>query len=350
MKGTMKALVKDKPGPGAVLKTVDIPQVGPQEVLVKPRATSICGTDLHIYNWDNWAQKRLKPPFIIGHEVAGDIVELGSEVRGWEIGDYVSVECHKVCGVCYHCRTGQAHICSNYTILGVDFNGVFAEYVSVPVTNLWRNKPSLTPEVASLQDPIGNAVLTTLSHDVTTKTVLVMGCGAIGIFCVGIASAAGAEQVIAIDVNDYRLNMAAKLGATSIINARQLNVIEEVRRLTDGEGVDIMLEMSGNEKAFHDALSTVKNGGRVSLLSVYPDKVTMDLAEEVVFKGLTILGITGREIWNTWYKTAGLLNSGKLDVNPVITHKFPLEEFEEGFRLMNAGLSGKVILYPHMPK
>lgn len=345
----MKALVKEAPGPGAVLKTVDIPQIGPLDVLVKPRATSICGTDLHIYNWDNWAKKRLKPPFIIGHEVAGDIVEIGSDVRGWQVGDYVSVECHKVCGVCYHCRTGQAHICSNYKILGVDFDGVFAEYVRVPVTNLWRNKPSLPPEVASLQDPIGNAVLTTLSHDIPTKTVLVMGCGAIGIFCVGIASAAGAQQVIAVDVNDYRLNMAAQLGATSVLNGRQVNVAQEVRRLTDDEGVDIMLEMSGNEKAFHEALSTVKNGGRVSLLSVYPEKVSIDLAEEVVFKGITLVGITGREIWNTWYKTAGLLNSGKLDVTPVITHKFLLEDFTEGFRLMNSGQSGKVILYPHMP-
>lgn len=347
MKGTMKALVKERPGPGAVLQMVDIPAIGPLEVLVKPRATSICGTDLHIYNWDNWAQHRIKPPVTFGHEVAGEIVEIGSDVKGWQLGDYVSVECHKVCGVCYHCRTGQAHICSNYEILGVDFNGVFAEYVKVPVTNLWRNDPNLSPEVASLQDPIGNAVLTTLSHDVTTKTVLVMGCGAIGIFCVGIASAAGAEQVIAVDVNDFRLNMAAQLGATSILNATKVNVVEEVRRLTGGEGIDIMLEMSGNEKAFHDALSTVKNGGRVSLLSVYPEKVTMDLAEEVVFKGITILGITGREIWNTWYKTAALLNSGKLDVAPIITHKFPLEQFEEGFRLMNSGQSGKVILYPH---
>lgn len=346
MKGKMKALVKNKPGPGAELMMVDIPTIGPHDVLVKPKATSICGTDLHIYNWDRWAAQHINPPLIFGHEVAGEIVEIGAEVEGWKIGDYVSVECHKVCGVCYQCRTGQAHICKNYQILGVNFDGVFAEYVRVPASNLWRNKAELPPEVASLQDPIGNAVLTTLSHEVTTKTVLVMGCGAIGIFCVGIAAAAGAEKVIAVDVNDFRLQMAQNMGADLTLNAARVNVVDEVMKATDGEGVDLMLEMSGNEKAFHDGLRTVKNGGAVSLLSVFPEKVTMDLATEVVFRGIIMVGITGRRIWDTWYKTSALLNSGKLDVTPIITHRFPLEDFEEGFRLMNAGQSGKVILYP----
>lgn len=345
MNGKMRAIVKDKPGPGAVLTQVDIPKIGPHEVLVKPKAVSICGTDLHIYNWDNWSAHRIKPPLTIGHEVAGTIVEVGDEVEGWQVGDYVSVECHRICGQCYQCRTGQSHICQSYKILGVDFDGVFADYVRVPATNLWRNKESLPPETASLQDPIGNAVLTTLSQEITTKTVAVMGCGAIGMFCVGIAAAAGAEKVYAIDVNDYRLNIAEKMGAYMVINAARDNVIDLIMEDTGGEGVDVLLELSGNETAFQNGLKIVKNGGTVGELSVFPDKVNVDLSTDVVFKGITIHGITGRKMWDTWYKTAALVNSGKLDVAPIVTHKLPFEHFKEGFDTMNSGESGKVILY-----
>ncbi len=346
MKGKMKAIVKNEAGAGAVLKEVKIPEVGPHDVLVEAEAVSICGTDLHIYNWDNWSANRIKPPLIIGHEIAGKIVEVGGEVEGWKVGDYVSVECHKICGQCYQCRTGQAHLCRNYSILGVDFDGVFADYVRVPATNLWRNKESLPSEVASLQDPIGNAVLTTLSHDISTKTVIVMGCGAIGMFCVGIAAAVGAEKIYAVDVNDYRLGIAEKMGAAVVINALRTDVVDAIMEDTGGEGVDILLEMSGNAVALKNGLKLVKNGGSVSLLSVYPEEVCIDLSNDVVFKGLTIKGITGRRMWDTWYKTAALLNSGSLDVSPIITHKLPMERFEEGFQAMNAGECGKVILYP----
>ncbi len=346
MRGKMKAIVKDEAGTGLVLKEVRIPEIGPHDVLIETRAVSICGTDLHIYNWDQWSARRVKPPLIIGHEIAGKIVEVGGEVDGWKVGDYVSVECHKICGQCYQCRTGQAHLCRNYTILGVDFDGVFADYVRVPATNLWKNKETLPPEVASLQDPIGNAVLTTLSHEISTKTVVVMGCGAIGMFCVGIAAASGAEKIYAVDVNDYRLGIAKKMGASVTINALRTDVVEAIMEDTGGEGVDVLLEMSGSAEALKKGLKVVKNGGSVSLLSVYPEEVSLDLSNDVVFKGLTIKGITGRRMWDTWYKTAALLNSGSLDVSPVITHRLPMERFEEGFQAMNSGECGKVILYP----
>lgn len=346
MYGKMKAIVKNETGTGAVLKEVKIPEIGPHDVLVETKAVSICGTDLHIYNWDQWSARRVKPPLIIGHEIAGKIVEVGGEVEGWKAGDYVSIECHKICGQCYQCRTGQAHLCRNYTILGVDFDGVFADYVKVPATNLWNNKETLPPEVASLQDPIGNAVLTTLSHEISTKTVVVMGCGAIGMFCVGIAAASGAEKIYAVDVNDYRLDIAKKMGASVTLNALRTDIVDAIMEDTSGDGVDVLLEMSGSAEALKKGLKVVKNGGSVSLLSVYPEEVCLDLSNDVVFKGLTIKGITGRRMWDTWYKTAALLNSGSLDVSPVITHRLPMERFEEGFQAMNAGECGKVILYP----
>jgi len=345
LKGTMKALVKETHGKGAKLKSVDIPRIGSHDTLVKVIATSICGTDLHIYNWDKWAASRMKPPVIFGHEMAGKVVEIGSEVEGVKVGDYVSLECHKVCGKCYQCRTGQAHVCKNYTILGVDFDGCFAEYVKVPETNLWKNQHNIKPEVASLQDPIGNAVLATLSVDITGKSVAIIGCGAIGLFSVGIAKVSGASRVYAIDINDYRLEIARKMGATSVINPNKVNLIEALQAETNMEGIDVVVEMSGKEKALQDGLKIVKNGGTVSLLGIPEDKVTIDLANDVVFKGISMIGVTGRQLFKTWYKTAGFLN-GALDVTSVITHKMKLDDYEEAFRIMNSGECGKIVLYP----
>lgn len=330
MKGKMKALVKDKAGPGAVMRHLDIPEIGPHDVLVKVLAASICGTDLHIYNWDNWAALRMKPPVVMGHEMAGEIVALGSEVNSCLEGDYVSLECHKACGKCYQCRTGQAHVCRDYTILGVDFDGCFAEYVRVPETNLWKNNRQIPPEVACLQDPVGNAVLATLSADITGKTVMITGCGAIGLFAVGVAGVAGAAKVYAVDINDYRLEIAKRMGAAVVINPDRQSVFEEVLLDTKGCGVDVVVEMSGDERCLHNGLKTVKNGGRVALLGIPKDKVSLDLANEVVFKGITLAGITGREIFATWYKTSALLN-GVLDVSPVITHRMKLAEFKNAF-------------------
>ena len=346
MKGKMKALVKDKAGPGAVIKQINIPKLGPHDVLVKILAASICGTDLHIYKWDQWASSRIKPPVVIGHEMSGTIIKVGSAVRNWHPGDYVSLECHKTCGLCYQCRTGQAHICRDFTILGVDFDGCFAEYVRVPEANLWRNNRGIPPEIACLQDPVGNAVLAAASSDITGKNVLITGCGAIGLFAVGVAKKLGASKIYAVDINDYRLKIAQQMGASRTINTLRQNIAEEVILYTKGEGVDVMVEMSGDKECLQDGLKTVKNGGQVALLGLPEENICLDLANEIIFKGITLKGITGRKIFETWYKTSGLLN-GILDVTPVITHRMKLEQFEEAFKIMQSGQCGKIILYPN---
>ncbi len=346
MKGKMNALVKKEKKPGLLLKEVDIPTINPDEVLIEVQAMSICGTDLHIYNWDNWAAKRVNPPLIIGHEVAGKIVEVGGRVEEWKTGDYVSVESHKVCGRCYQCRTGKAHLCQYFSILGVDFDGVFANYVKAPAASLWKNKLTLSPGIASIQDPVGNAVLAVFSQEIPAKKVAVIGCGSIGLFGVGIAAAVGAEKVYAIDVIDYRLDIANKMGACMGINPKRNIVFNVIMEDTCNEGVDVILEMSGNANALSNGLKCVRNGGNVALLGLYPNEVLLNLSDDIVLRGLTLRGITGRKMWDTWYKTAALLNSGRLDVSPVITHELPMEHFEEGFAAMNSGECGKIIMYP----
>lgn len=345
MRGKMKALLKEKSGPGAAIRLIDIPELGPHDVLVKVMATSICGTDLHIFRWDQWAASRIKPPVVMGHEMAGYVVQTGPAVRSRRLGDYVSLECHKTCGQCYQCRTGQAHVCRDYTILGVDFDGCFAEYVRVPEGNLWQIDGQIPPEVACLQDPLGNAVLATASVDIAGKNLLITGCGAIGLFAVGVARVLGAARIYAVDINDYRLSIAQKMGSSKLINPLRQNILDEVMRDTRGEGVDILVEMSGSEQCLHAGLKTVKNGGRVSLLGIPEQRVSLDLAADVIFKGVTLSGITGREIFATWYKTAALLN-GILDVHHVITHKMKLADFEEAFMILKAGECGKIVLYP----
>lgn len=341
----MKAIVKTGRQPGAELREVDVPRIGPRDVLVKVKVASICGTDLHIYNWDEWAANRIKPPRIFGHELAGEVVAVGPEVKSVREGDYISAECHATCGTCYQCRTGKGHICQDYEILGVDFDGCFADYVRVPEPCVWKNDPDLPPEFASIQDPFGNAVLTVLSGEIVGKTVLVIGCGAIGLFAVGIARTSGAAYVIGMDINDYRLDLAKTMGARYLINPKKEDAVSRVREITGGAGVDVVLEMSGNAQAIHDGFHALKNGGRMSMLGIPAKPVAIDLAQEVVFKGITIHGITGRELFGTWYKTAAFLN-GNLDVSPVITHRFPMEDFAKGFDVMNTGNCGKVVLYP----
>lgn len=346
MNSMMKALVKEKSAPGVVIRNIDIPQPGPNDVLVKVLAASICGTDLHIYKWDSWAASRMKPPVVIGHEMSGIIVKVGSAVKNWNKGDYASLECHKICGQCYQCRTGQAHICRDYTILGVDFDGCFAEYARVPEANLWKNDQGIPPEIACLQDPVGNAVMAVASTDIIGKNVLITGCGAIGLFAVGIARVLGASRIITVDINDYRLKIAEQMGSTRTINPLRQNIVEEVLLDTKRNGVDVFVEMSGNKQSLHNGLKTVKNGGQVALLGLPEEKICLDLANEIIFKGITLSGITGRKIYETWYKTSALLN-GILDVSPVITHKMKLEQYEEAFRIMQSGQCGKIILYPN---
>lgn len=345
-KKMMKAIVKEERAPGAVLREVPVPEIGDQEVLIKVKATSICGTDLHIYTWDEWSQSRVKPPYVFGHEFAGVVVEKGKLVKNVEVGDHVSAETHIVCGHCPQCLTGQAHICANTEIIGVDRDGCFAEYVALPAENMWKNDPALPFDVASVQEPFGNAVHTVLAGDVAGKTVAVIGCGPIGIMAVGVAKAAGASQVIAFDLNDYRLELAKEMGATTIVNSKKEDPLEVASRLTDGNGIDVICEMSGHPIAMDQGFKMVTNGGRVSILSLPVRPVEIDVTNDIVFKGITVQGITGRKMYETWQQVSGLLSSGQVDVKPMITHHFPLEEFEKGFDLMKAGKCGKVVLHP----
>jgi threonine 3-dehydrogenase len=342
----MRALCKSRPEPGAELVEVPVPEVGPDDVLVKVRAATICGTDLHIYGWDDWAKSRIKTPIIFGHECSGEIVERGKNVRDVAIGDFVSLETHITTEASYQTRICQAHVDPNTKILGVDRHGSYAEYVSVPAKVAWKNPSDMPPEVASIQEPFGNAVYTVLSGPVTAQTVLVTGCGPIGLWAVGIAKAAGAKAVYATDVNPKRLKIAEEMGATLAINSAETDPVEAIKAETGGIGVDVLCEMSGNWHAIRQGFGALRNGGRASLLGIPAKPGEIDLANTIVFKGATVYGISGRLIWETWYQTQALITSGMVDPTPVITHRLKLEEFETGFRLMQEGEAAKVALFP----
>lgn len=344
--GTMKAVRKMEPKPGAVYTEVGIPEVGPGEVLVKVKATSICGTDYHIYEWNPWAQSRIRPPQTMGHELAGEVVEVGSGVKSVKVGDYVSAETHIPCGVCYACRTDRMHICLNMKILGVDRDGAFAEYITVPEIDVWQNDSSIPPEIAAIQEPLGNAIDTVLAEDVAGKSVLVTGMGPIGLLGVGVARVSGATTIICTDVQPYRLELARGMGATHVLNPKQDDVVASVMEVTGGVGVEVLLEMSGNPAALDEGLKALVPGGRVSLLGLFGGDVTSDLNNGVIFKGARVYGITGRKMFSTWYKSRNFLASGLLDVSPVITHTFPLADFEQGVALIAKGVCGKVVLLP----
>jgi threonine 3-dehydrogenase len=346
LNGKMKALVKHRRGYGAELRMVDIPAISENEVLIKVKATSICGTDVHIYTWDQWSQGRVNPPYVFGHEFSGEVVEIGSKVTSVKVGDFVSAETHIVCGSCPQCLTGQYHICKNTQIIGVDTQGCFAEYVALPAGNMWKNPADMPFDVASIQEPMGNAVHTVLSGDVVGKTVAVIGCGPIGIMAVGVAKAAGAAQVIALDLNEYRLDLAKKMGATTIVNSAKQDPLKVVDELTGGNGVEVVCEMSGHPVAINQGFKMVTNGGRVSILSLPVKPVELNITDDIVFKGITVQGITGRLMFKTWQQVSSLLASGQVNVKPLITHHLPLEEFEKGFDLMIKGECGKVVLQP----
>lgn len=346
LNGKMKALLKHHRGYGAELQMVDIPKISDEEVLIKVKATSICGTDVHIYTWDEWSQSRVKPPYVFGHEFSGEVMEVGSKVSSVTVGDFVSAETHLVCGTCPQCLTGQYHICKHTQIIGVDTQGCFAEYVAVPAGNLWKNPKEMPYDVASIQEPMGNAVHTVLSGEVVGKAIAIIGCGPIGIMAVGVAKAAGAAQVIAFDVNDYRLDLAKQMGATTIVNSKKDDPLKTVENLTDGNGVDVVCEMSGHPQAINQGFKMVTNGGRVSILSLPVRPVEINITEDIVFKGINVHGITGRQMFKTWQQVSSLLALGQVDVKPMITHHFPLEDFEKGFELMIKGECGKVVLQP----
>lgn len=344
----MKALVKTVAGPGLTLTDWADPTPRPHDAVIKVAATSLCGTDAHIYRWDEWAQRRIHPPRVIGHELCGHVVEVGREVSLVKTGDYVAAESHLTCGACFQCRTGLAHVCKNYKILGVDRDGSYAQYVVLPENVLWKTDPNIPPELACLQEPIGNAVDAALAEDLTGQTVLITGCGPTGLFATAVARTAGAATIIASDVSDYRLGLAKQVGANHVLNAKAYppeQLAAAILDITAGEGVDASLEMSGNPEALHQAFRAVKNGGRVTLFGIPTGPVTFDLPNEMIFKGIRVYGITGRRLFETWYRLAGLFKAG-LNIRPVITHSFPLSEFATGFELIQSGQCGKVVLFP----
>ena len=338
----MKALVKLKPERGIWLEDIDVPKPGHNDVLIKVRRTAICGTDIHIYQWDDWASKTIPVPLAVGHEFSGEIVECGSEVKGFNVGDRVSAEGHITCGVCRNCRAGRRHLCINTVGVGVDRPGAFAEYLCVPAFNVFKLPDVITDDMAAILDPLGNATHTALSFDLVGEDVLITGAGPIGIMAVAIARYVGARHIVITDVNDYRLKLAKKMGATVALNVAEGSLEDTMNDLGMDEGFDVGMEMSGNPSAIRDMLKTLHHGGQVALLGIPPGETTVDW-EQVIFKGLTLKGIYGRKMFETWYKMASMLQSG-LDISPVITHHFDVEDFDQAFELMESGQSGKVIL------
>lgn len=338
----MKALVKSHREPGIWLENIPEPKVGHNDVCIRIRKTAICGTDIHIYRWDSWAQKTIPVPMAVGHEYAGEIVEIGGEVQGYAVGDRVSGEGHVTCGHCRNCRAGRRHLCRNTTGVGVNRPGAFAEYLVIPAFNVFKLPESISDDEAAILDPFGNATHTALSFNLVGEDVLITGAGPIGIMATAIARFVGARHVVVTDVNDYRLELARKMGATRAINVARESLDETMKSLDMQEGFDVGLEMSGNPTAFRDMLRTMHHGGSVALLGIPPEDTAIDW-NEVIFKGLVIKGIYGREMFETWYKMAAMLQSG-LDLSPIITHRLPIADYREGFEIMNSGQSGKVIL------
>ena len=337
----MKAIVKHEAGVGVRMEDVPMPRIGANDLLVKVKKTAICGTDVHIYKWDAWAQKTIRPPMVIGHEFVGEIVEVGSSVEGWKVGDRVSGEGHIVCGTCRSCLAGRRHLCPNTRGIGVNRDGCFAEYLALPASNAWRLHPSVPDEVAAVFDPYGNAVHTALSFEMIGEDVLITGAGPIGCMAAAVCRHVGARRVAVSDVNPWRLELAMKMGATHAINV----TADSVRAFIEREGMkgfDIGLEMSGSGEAFETMLEGMYPGGRIALLGILPAETRIDW-DQVIFKGLHLKGIYGREIFETWYKMQAMLLSG-LDISPIITHRLPFDDFQAGFDAMMSGRSGKVVL------
>ena len=339
---TMKALVKKFPKPGLWLDEVPVPEYGPNDVLIKIQKTAICGTDIHIYNWDKWASKTIPVPMVVGHEYVGIVEAYGSNVQDVIKGELVSGEGHITCGHCRNCRAGRRHLCPNTKGVGVNRPGAFAEYLVIPVSNIWHCDPNIDEDVLSIFDPFGNATHTALSFDVLGEDVLITGAGPIGIMAAAICKHAGARYVVITDVNPYRLELAQKVGVTRAVNVSKAKLSDVIDELGMMEGFDVGLEMSGNPEALNDMIDVMFHGGNIALLGILPSSAAIDW-EKVVFNGLTIRGIYGRKMFETWYKMQVMVQSG-LDVTPVITHRFDYTDYEEAFELMKSGNSGKIIL------
>lgn len=375
MAQVMQSVQKRRPERGLDVVELPVPVPGPEDVLVYVEAASICGTDVHIWNWDRWSQRRIKPPLTLGHEFCGTIVAVGERVRQARVGDFVSAESHVTCGMCFQCRTGQAHMCPNTEILGVDRDGAFANYVVVPEKVIWQNdRDRLPPEIATLQEPFGNAVFATMNQDMSGESVAVLGCGPIGLFTIGIARAVGAKAVFASDINPFRINLAKAMGATAVFNPNENepggtsetrgpgsvrsdagapsagspnDIVSRIVRANGGYGVDFVLEMSGAPAAITTAFRVVRNGGTVVLFGIPSTPVEIDVAENMIFKNLTVRAINGRRIFDTWYKTRWLLESGVVDLRPLITKTVGFDEINDAVAMLSRGDACKIVLLPN---
>ncbi len=338
----MKALVKAQAAPGLSIEDIPQPTIGINDVLIRVHRTGICGTDVHIYDWDEWARQTIPVPMAIGHEFVGEIVEVGSNVIDFHPGELVSGEGHVVCGRCRNCMAGRRHLCAHTSGVGVNRPGCFAEFISLPMTNVWRHDPKVNRDAAAIFDPFGNAVHTALKFDVLGEDVLITGAGPIGIMAAAVVRHAGARYVVITDINEYRLDLARKMGVNLALNVKQTSIAEAQQKLGMSEGFDVGLEMSGNASAFRDMIHNLSHGAKIAMLGIPSGEMSINW-REVIFNMLTIKGIYGREMYETWYKMTVLLQSG-LDILPVITHRFSYRDYEEGFRVMRSGQSGKVIL------
>ena len=342
----MTAVVKATAGPGAEIDQVAIPEPKGNDVLIEVAASSICGTDVHIFDWNDWARRHIHPPRVFGHEMSGRVVAVGPAVADLQPGTFIAAETHVVDHTCRQCLRGLYHLCENVRVLGVDRDGCFARYVLLPAENCWRNAAGLSPEIAALQEPFGNAVHAATAGPLKDNAIAIFGCGPIGLCAIGIARAEGAAAVYGVEPNPFRRELALRMGATGVFEPSSATV-SEIKRANGGYGVDVVLEMSGQPVAVEQGLQVLHNGGRISLLGIGDRPVTLDLNDLVVTKGITIYGIFGRRIWDTWERTSSYLSTGRVDVSPLITHRFPLDDFQEAMAQMKSGRSGKVVLFPN---
>jgi threonine 3-dehydrogenase len=347
MPATMKALRKTQAAKGLSLETVPVPEVGHGDVLVRVKAASICGTDLHIYGWDRWSQGRLKPPVTLGHEFCGVVERVGDDVTSVHAGEFVSAEMHVNCGHCHQCRLGEAHICPNVRVIGIDQDGAFAEFVRIPATNIWKLDPAIPERYAAILDPLGNAVHTVLAGAIAGQTALVTGCGPIGLMSIAVAKACGSSTVFATETNANRREMAKQIGADVVINPAAENAVKKILDATGGTGVDVLLEMSGVPSAIQQGFKALRAGGRASLLGIPTENVPLDLVNDVIFKGATVQGIYGRRMYQTWVQMTALLKAGRLNLEPLFGEKVGLEKFEHAFAKLQTGMAGKILIYPN---
>lgn len=347
MAGTMKALRKMQPAKGLSYEAAGVPAAGPTDVLVRVKAASICGTDLHIYGWDRWSQGRIKPPVTLGHEFCGVVERAGEEVTAIKPGDFVSAEMHVNCGHCHQCRVGEAHICQNLRIIGIDQDGAFAEFVKIPAANIIKLDPSIPEHYGAILDPLGNAVHTVLAGPIAGQTVLVTGCGPIGLMSIAVAKACGSSTVFATETNEQRRQMARRMGADVVLNPAAEDAVARILSETGGTGVDALLEMSGNPTAIQQGFKALRAGGRASLLGIPTENVPLDLVNDVIFKGATVQGIYGRRMYGTWVQMTALLKAGRLDLEPLFGERVGLEQFEGAFLKLQGGWAGKILMYPN---